>query len=474
MAIRLNYDMKQLLLVPSVFIENGFIKPYFPYGLLLLEALSVNSFHYQVDIYMPTEELLTKKFDDSSELVKYFADSIDVEKYDIVGFSTMSSSAHYAIGIAKEIKSLRRDLLIVLGGPYVTKLAHKIIIQYKFIDGIFVGEAEVAFSEFINRKLNIESPFSGIGGIVTHNLQSSENQRTENLDHLPFITDAPSFFVWLSLVREKIDNNLPIPLEASRGCPLQCIFCSTRQTWGAKVRRKSAARIIKEMDRIFNLTSETFFCFVGDNIGRPVLSFMKFCNELKAINKEYHWACSLKLDKINNNHLEAMWNAGCRSFFVGLESASQGTLDKVNKRVNLTDEIRMVKASIDMGFKVDLSFIIGFPWETEDEIKKTYLLHSELLKYGANLSHVNILCPIPGTDIVKDGHITFNGLKSNAIDDGISLSSAHEKMVNECSDLYSYLGHYSAHRLSKGTIKAYSAAAIQISALHTRKRRCNV
>lgn len=226
------------------------------------------------------------------------------------------------------------------------------------------------------------------------------------------------------------------------------------------------------MELVASRTGDRFFSLIGDNLGVPRNRFLEFCRSFAELNSgQFEWGCSLKLDRFSDDDLKTIWNAGCRSMFIGVESSSQDTLDRVNKAARVSNEISGLFAAIAMGFKVETSFIIGFPWESEQDIKETYELHCELLKAGGARSQVGILCPIPGTDIVKDGKIIFDGYTSYVTQDDVRLADRHVAYIEESPTLFSHFGRYETPGIKKQVLKAYADAATRIAQLHLRQRR---
>jgi radical SAM superfamily enzyme YgiQ (UPF0313 family) len=76
---------------------------------------------------------------------------------------------------------------------------------------------------------------------------------------------------------------------------------------------------------------------------------------------DFRWVCNLKVDRIKLPDLETLWTGGCRGFFVGVESASQETLDRVGKGVVLAEELDVIRRAIDMGFLVSFSGNVTYP-----------------------------------------------------------------------------------------------------------------
>ena len=307
---------------------------------------------------------------------------------------------------------------------------------------------------------------------MTRGGRSCSGLIVEELDALPFITKARDFRPWLDLVRDTGRGRATIPLEATRGCPLQCSFCSTRQVWGARVRRKSPSRLLEEMKQLSAICGgQTFFNLIGDNVGVPRGPFMAFCEEFAEINTGCTWGCSLKLDRLEQPHLERMWAAGARAMFIGLESGNQTTLDNVRKKTNIAKELANLRAAIDLGFRVDTSFIVGFPWEMMDDIKKTFLLHNELLAMGANRSQIGVLCPIPGTDIVKGGQIAYDEESMHMVDGDVFETSRLKEYIAQHPALFTHLGYYETPLVARTRVLAVRDAAAHTDAMHRKRNR---
>jgi anaerobic magnesium-protoporphyrin IX monomethyl ester cyclase len=360
--------------------------------------------------------------------------------------------------------------MILAGGPYVTKLAPDFLDAFNSFDAVFVGEAEGAWSEFLSGWARDGVPNLNLSGITSRSGVGTIRVPSHfDMDELPHPKDARHYLRSLFNVRA-IFGSGAAPLEGTRGCPLKCSFCSTKQVWGAQVRRKSPARIVEEMKWLHSETGDKFFSLIGDNIGVPRARFLDYCRALSGIIGDFTWACSLKLDRISKEDLNTIWAAGCRGLFIGVETASEETLKKVNKAAILQTEIDNIYAAIEMGFNVETSFIVGFPWETLKDIKDTFNLHCSFLKAGANRSQIGALVPIPGTEIVEGAAIKFDHWRSYISEDDIPSSNETRKLIQLYPDLFAHMGHYETPNIERAEVWAYRDAAMRVAALYGRDR----
>lgn len=457
----------RIVLIPSLNIVERRIEPYVPYGLLSLQA-AARAQGSDVELLNLPDSVLDETFDSSEDIVENILSLIPQVDVDIYGLSVVCNTAHLSLDLASRLKAVSASSKVVVGGPYGTKIAPALLRAFSFLDGVAIGEGETTIGKMVLAKNSAQA--LRVPGLLARNGLYVPEVTIDNLDTLPFV-GTDTYFGWLDAVSRLVPEGAATPLEATRGCPLKCSFCSTKQVWGAKVRRKSAKRLTDEMHRIFDHTGQRFFSLIGDNVGVPRAPFLEFCSDMISIDSGFTWGCSLKMDKLKPEHIEVMHQAGCRAMFIGLESASQNTLDAVNKAARIDVELEMVRYAINRGMHVETSFIIGFPWETEADIRDTYFLHSSLLEEGAFRSQVSLLSPIPGTEIVAGHSVVFDGIKSYMTDDGMKLSKKHTEWLQDWPELFSHFGHYETPLISRTALKAYRDASSNMSAIHTTRRK---
>jgi radical SAM superfamily enzyme YgiQ (UPF0313 family) len=129
------------------------------------------------------------------------------------------------------------------------------------------------------------------------------------------------------------------------------------------------------MDRLHMLTGTRRFSLIGDNMAASRTRLMGLCEELRVESAGYLWDCSLTVDRLELQDFDALWAAGCRRIFVGLESGSQEILDRMRKGIDLKRSLTVLVRAVEIGFLVETSFIVGFPWETQSQLDETYKLH---------------------------------------------------------------------------------------------------
>lgn len=454
---------KKILLIPSLNIVNNHIRKYIPYGLLSLLVAS-REYRDMLDVYMFSNKLLDTTYKDSDELSDAIIEDIDFSKYGAIGLSTVCNSFHHSLLLAQKINNRKLNTQIWLGGPHATLLAEIIIDVFTFIDAVFVGEAEQSLYNALKRYATGSINLKGIPGILVKNTDFTRISTPTDLNELPLFNIPKEFAIAGYLQNDSVFKAKDtIPLEVSRGCPGLCSFCSAKEFWGGQVRRKSAKRIIEEMNFLSKENQLFDFMFIGDNFEVPYSQLISFCKDIKSDVSNFSWACSLKLDKLKSDDLPLLWQAGCRGFFVGIESASQSTLNRIRKGVDLQHRLKIIRKAIKMGFTVEVSFIIGFPWETKNDVELTIALHRDMLREGIFRSIVFTLCPLPNTELLFNYDVKFDFHKSDIAFDDIPMSSSCRQLIEQHPKLFPQLGYFPTPQVDRNYLLSARDTANQLS-----------
>ena len=91
-----------------------------------------------------------------------------------------------------------------------------------------------------------------------------------------------------------------------------------------------------------------------------------------------------------------MKDAGFRMLLYGIESANQSTLDRIKKGVNADDYVKTIKAASQAGLEPHIAVMLGFPWESKDEERKTVDLVTYLLRKGYARTAQASVYDVPG------------------------------------------------------------------------------
>lgn len=370
--------MKVLLIDPS-----GWQKHSLNLGLAYL-AGALRSADIEVQIF---------DLNNNSYSEEYLIRNIAAYKPQVVGISVKTATVKASIEILKVLKRHFPSIIYVAGGPHITLCGKDFMNKNTEIDFGVAGEGEVSFIELVKSLKNDKRDFSKIQGIYyRRNQEIFFNNRHESLDlsKLSF----PSF----EHIRNMDFTDFRYPLLTSRGCPYGCIFCCVGLISGKKWRGREPEDVVNELLEAKEKYQIASFEIMDDNFTFDIDRAKEICRIIIKKKLNLDWWChnGLRADKLDQELLNLMKRAGCKSIALGIESGDESVFNNINKGEKLSDIIKAVKMIKKSGIKCVGYFIVGLPGETVGATKKTVRLQRELkladYKY-------NMLIPYPGTRI---------------------------------------------------------------------------
>ena len=203
-------------------------------------------------------------------------------------------------------------------------------------------------------------------------------------------------------------------MNTSRGCPFNCAFCSVGSIWGKHYAYFSADRIIAEVEYLITNFGAKGIYFREDNFTLNLKRTEEFCEKLIEKNINIHWACETRVDNLSEELIKLMSTAGCKAFYLGIESGSQKILDNINKQIT----VEQIENAIDWCKKYDIrtycSLITGLPGETYKDYLITKKLMEKLKPYAYTF---NVFVGIPKSSLYK--HVLDNNLYEYIDDIGL-------------------------------------------------------
>ncbi|MFZ5814326.1 MAG: B12-binding domain-containing radical SAM protein [Bacillota bacterium] len=317
----------------------------------------------------------------------------------VLGFTAMCNSYPAALSIARECKRADPGCIIIFGGPQASVVDRETLAEFPFVDIIVRGEGEETLPELLTA-LGRGEPLNFVDGITFRAggevISTPARSPIPTLDELPFpnfrlVPRLEEYFAWQPVKEAAI--------EAGRGCPYACTFCSTSEFFSRKYRIKSPARIMAEMDWFARHLGITNFTLHHDNFNAARPKVLAFCDAMEEAGVGYTWRCSSRTDNIREDLAQRMASAGCRSVFFGIESGSPAVQQQMNKRLDVSTAREMVAACLRHGITPTCSFIVGFPEETEADMNMTLTLALECRLLGTPSIQLHPLSPLPGTEL---------------------------------------------------------------------------
>jgi len=347
--------------------------------------------------------------------------SVPEDNWDLAGITLDTSRYYKGMDYARMLKS--KGAKVVVGGPHASFMAEEIL-RSGSADFVVRGEGEhtvLELVEAISGGGNLEQ-IKGLSYRTDNQIiHNSDRTYSDVLDSLPF--PARHLLNMDKYRTSKLGTRSITSILTSRGCPYQCSFCASSKLAGTFWRARSVESIIEEIQLIKDNYGYTAFAFVDDNFTLSPQRVIDLCKEICKRSLDIHWWCFSRVDTIvkNPEMVSLMYEAGCRSTYIGIESRSQETLDFYNKKISADISREAVSILKDNKIEMTASFIIGALGEDKKMVEDTLRFAKSL---NPNTVSFTILTPYPGTDLfeqVRDRIITFDWRKYDGIHSVIRL-----------------------------------------------------
>lgn len=364
-------------------------------GLMSLATVLEQAGHV-VEIFDPKRLFASFRFaEPGSSFVEKWASEICLAQPDVVGFTAYGLSFPFVVMVAQAIRRRRPKLPILLGGPHATILSKQILEAYDCFDAVGRFECETLIVDLVETICG-SGKLSDLKGLAFR--QGLEIVMTSAVDLIDMeLVPRPALHLY------PIDKTfLELPLEAGRGCPYACTFCSTAAFFQRRYRIKSNQRLLDEMHWASSKFGISRFNLNHDLFGLKRSSLLEFCHLVK--DHPYVWSCSMRPDQVDGALAKSMAAAGCEIVYFGFETGSQRLQKEILKKLDLEAAFKNFAAFLEAGPSATVSFITGFPDETEADQAATLDMIGRLLRLDSKrvMPQLHILSPEPGTTLKSD------------------------------------------------------------------------
>tara|TARA_B110000305_G_C19410616_1_gene625229 strand:+ start:228 stop:1724 length:1497 start_codon:yes stop_codon:yes gene_type:complete len=410
--------MKILLIAPYV---NLNVDPtiaredFYPSAALLHLAAMLRMNNYEpiiVDLNNAVVHAQKEKYIDyCNSIIK---ESLQKHKPDLVGINCLFSGVFPdVLEFAKTVKTYSKELMVCIGGIHPTSYYQEILEKSKYVDCVAIGEGEntiVALASAIKSK-NYKAmekiqafAFRDKNGEIKVN---TEKNYIENLDELPMpawdLIDFNKFKMDLKTYYnpKKLTIQYKAAIFSSRACPLACNFCDMFLVMGKTHRKRSVKTIVNEIEFLNKEFDVNYFSFMDDQLTLNRGHIIELCDEIlkRKLNIQFDTPNGLWINSLRESLIAKMVEAGLVSASLAIEHGDEHIRNKIIGKMLERDKIFEV-ADILKKYKVMTSalFIMGFPEDTNETLKRTYDMMNEL---QLDRMAVNTLIPLPGTKLMK-------------------------------------------------------------------------
>jgi radical SAM superfamily enzyme YgiQ (UPF0313 family) len=355
---------------------------------------------------------------------------------DLVGISVSAHSACRGYQLADEFR--KRGRKVVLGGFHVSSEPREAL---EHADAVVVGEAESVWNELLK-----DAKSNGLKKVYRGD------------EFLPL--DGAPFPRWDLMDTDRY--MLRHVIQATRGCPFTCEFCSVASFFGGSFRAKPVKQVLRELGP---LKRGDFVCFVDDNIvGSP-----SYAEDLfrALIPLKIKWISQASITIANDNKLlKLAAESGCVCLLIGIETVEPANAEYMQDKYTphlIEEQIGRIH---EAGIGINGTFMLGLDGDTPKTFERTA---DFCIKNSIELPTFNVYSPIPGTPMFNrmrsearlkpDGYREYEELllsrKLFFTLKGMSETEFYEGFDRMCRTVFSYKNILNRNRRYRISLKEY-------------------
>ncbi len=392
------------------------------------------------------EEIIDENFIRFGATLSEIRSRVEEFKPDIVGVSCLFSSIFPVIReICQEVKHIDPDILTITGGTYPTFMTEYCLSEPS-LDMVALGESEATMLEVV-RRLQQGKTLDHVDGLaVKHSDTVQVNQKTsyiQDLDSMPFPAR--------DLLPMKLYNRIGVPhsfsaaqkknapIITSRGCPANCIYCSSTNFWGNRYRLRSPENVLAEMDELVSRWGIEEVQFEDDNITANKKRAKEIFRGIidRGYKVKLNFPNGVALWTLDHELVDLIVEAGAYEMTLAYESGCQEVLSNIVKKpLNLEKAEEITRYIQGKKIRTNAFYIFGFPGESKEQMKETFKFASRM---RTDTAYFFVANPLPGTEMYNmarsrgmlRGDFNFENLTftRSAYHEGIFPKGELEKMA---------------------------------------------
>lgn len=307
---------------------------------------------------------------------------------DIIGFSCYIWNIGVVKKLAREIKRLKPETVVIFGGPEVA-FSYERVLRERICDYVVCGEGEHSLPELCDAIIS-HNGFEKLHGVAYLNGDTLLYSAPKAYNDIP----NPYTNEYFASLNKRIAY-----LETSRGCPFSCAFClsghESKVVFFSEERAKndilklaaSGTSTIKLVDRTFNADRKRacrIWSFIGENYGKSIPEGVRF-----------HFEISPALLDDEAYEVISKLPYGSVQFEVGLQSFNIDTLKAIGRDTDIARAFERTKRLIALGnVHVHTDLIAGLPLEDYNSFAESF---NKAFELGANMLQLGFLKVLSGS-----------------------------------------------------------------------------
>ena len=309
---------------------------------------------------------------------------------DVVGFTAFTNEIKPAAYQAALIKKKLPKVTTVIGGVHVTALPEQTLHEFPSFDIGVIGEGEETFSELC-AALRTGTDLTPIAGLAFRDdkkkiVVTPERERILDQDSIPF----PAWDLFPKAQEYWV--------QASRGCPFNCLFCMNPN--GRVARKRSVANVVAELKHVVETYAPGQIRFGDEIFSVDVPRTRELMDAMIAadIGKRVGWCIQTHVRYVDYDLFVQMKKAGVVRVEMAVETGEEEKLKTMGKGTNINMIKDAFSAARRAGVPAGAFLLLGQPNETVESMQKTVDL---AVKINPHLPMFGVMTPYPGTEVAR-------------------------------------------------------------------------
>jgi ribosomal peptide maturation radical SAM protein 1 len=322
-------------------------------------------------------QLICDKRRAAPRIVEELIDTYQLDREDVVGFTSMFCQSLASFAMARALKRRRPGVITAMGGANCeSPMGQAIVRRVPVIDFAFSGPALRSFPQFVRALVDGDDagPHAIAGVFSRRNVEASGVPVAAAGEELPIDHDIPvDYSPFLDALDQTFGRNVVPPrllFETSRGCwwgeRAHCTFCGLNKM-SMGYRAMAPDRAVRLFDQLFTYADRCAQFDCVDNIMpkeyvREVLPRLQPPDHVTLFYE-------VKAD-LTRADLETLARAHVRHIQPGIEALSTLSLKLMRKGTSAFSNVVFLKHCRDVGIVPAWNLLVGFPGETEQVFQK--------------------------------------------------------------------------------------------------------
>ena len=318
---------------------------------------------------------------------------------DAVIINAVTPSIKSDLSTADYIKNVDPHIIVAVIGIHGSALPDETLAMNSNVDFVVRHEPEMVVRNLC-RSLREGGNGKSVKGLSYRQEEGYRHNETEDfiddLDILPY----PAYdLIQTEKYTLPFSHKRFLLIATGRGCNFGCNFCADHVYYGRKVRLRSPQRVVEELAHWEQRLGIRDYLFWSESFTLNRQYACEVSYRIIESGLKINWICNSRVDHVDDDMLALFRQAGCSLIGYGVESGKDETLKRMNKRMSKEQIERAVSLARKNGIEVVAHTILGFPGESEEDIKETVRFVKKL-----DIGFAQFYCavPFPGSRLYEE------------------------------------------------------------------------